>query len=87
LSWTVGSGPIHCSRCCPPPPLSPEQIAQISRILNPLPPAPLPHATVRRCKACNRPSEDGHVCAVADLPKELRAAVEAVLVKERARSS
>ena len=87
LSWTVGSGPIHCSRCCPPPPLSPEQIAQISRILNPLTPAPLPHATVRRCKACNRPSEDGHVCAVADLPKELRAAVEAVLVKERARSS
>ena len=87
LSWTVGSGSIHCSRCCPPPPLSPEQIAQISRILNPPPPAPLPHATVRRCKACNRPTEDGHVCAVADLSKELRAAVEAVLVKERARSS
>jgi hypothetical protein len=87
LSWTVGSGPIHCSRCCPPPPLSPEQIAHISRILNPPPPAPLPHATVRRCKACGKPSEDGHVCAVADLPKELRAAVEAVLVKERARSS
>jgi len=87
LSWTAGGGPIHCSRCCPPPPLSPEQIAHISRILNPPPPAPLPHATVRRCKACSKPSEDGHVCAVADLPKELRAAVEAVLVKERARSS
>jgi hypothetical protein len=86
-SRTVGGGPIHCSRCCPPPPLSPEQIAQISRILNPLPPAPLPHATVRRCKACNKPSEVGHVCDVADLPKELRAAVEAVLVNERARSS
>jgi hypothetical protein len=42
---------------------------------------------VRRCKACNKTSEVGHVCAVADLPKELRAAVEAVLVKERARSS
>jgi hypothetical protein len=87
LSWTAGGGPIHCSRCCPPPPLSPEQIAHISRILNPPSPAPPPHATVRRCKACTKPSEDGHVCAVADLPKELRAAVEAVLVKERARSS
>ena len=87
-SRTVGGGPIHCSRCCPPPPLSPEQIAQISRFVNPPPPsAPLPHATVRRCKACSKPSEVGHVCAVADLPKELRAAVEAVLVKERARSS
>jgi hypothetical protein len=86
LSWTAGGGPIHCSRCCPPPPLSPEQIAQISRILNPPAPAPVPQATVRRCKACSKPSEDGHVCAVADLPKELRAAVEAVLVKERARS-
>jgi hypothetical protein len=85
-SRTVAGGPIHCSRCCPPPPLSPEQIAQISRILNPPPPAPLPHATVRRCKACSKPSEVGHVCEVADLPKELRAAVEAVLVKERARS-
>jgi hypothetical protein len=42
---------------------------------------------VRRCKACNKPSEDGHVCEIADLPKELRAAVQAVLVKERARSS
>ena len=87
FSWTAGGGPIHCSRCCPPPPLSPEQIAHISRILNPLPPAPLPHATVRRCKACSKPSEVGHVCDVADLPKELRDAVEAVLVKERARSS
>jgi|GEM_PF-1440208 broad specificity phosphatase PhoE len=86
-SWTAGGGPIHCSRCCPPPPLSPEQIAQISRILNPPPPAPLPHATVRRCKVCNKPSEGGHVCQIDDLPKELRAAVEAVLVKERARSS
>lgn len=86
-SRTVGGGPIHCSRCCPPPPLSPEQIAQISRILNPPPAAPLPQAIVRRCKACSKPSEDGHVCAVADLPKELRAAVEAVLLKERARSS
>jgi hypothetical protein len=86
-SRTVGGGPIHCSRCCPPPPLSPEQIAQISRILNPPPPAPLPHPSVRRCKACDKPSEDGHVCEVADLPKELRAAVEAVLVKERALSS
>jgi hypothetical protein len=42
---------------------------------------------MRRCKACNKPSEDRHVCEVADLPKELRAAVEAVLMKERARSS
>ena len=86
-SRTVGGGPIHCSRCCPPPPLSPEQIAQISRILNPPPPASPSHATVRRCKACNKPSEGGYVCEVADLPKELRAAVEAVLMKERARSS
>ncbi len=24
-SRTVGGGPIHCSRCCPPPPLSPDR--------------------------------------------------------------
>ena len=86
-SWKGGGGPIHCSRCCPPPPLSPEQIAQISRILNPPLPAPLPHAPVRRCRACNKPSEDGHVCEIADLPKELRATVETVLERERARRS
>jgi hypothetical protein len=86
-SWTAGGGPIHCSRCCPPPPLSPEQIAHINRILNPPPPAPLPHAPVRRCRACNKPSEVGHVCEIVDLPRELRAAVEAVLKKERALGS
>jgi hypothetical protein len=83
-SWTAGGGPIHCRSCCPPPPLSPEQIAQIRRILNPPQPEPLPHAPVRRCHACHRPIEGEHVCDLADLPKEIRTAVEAVIARERA---
>jgi hypothetical protein len=23
-SWTMGDGPLHCDRCCPPPPMSPK---------------------------------------------------------------
>ena len=82
--WTAGGGPVHCSRCCPPPPLSPEQITRIRAILNPPQPAPLPHTAVRRCRVCHRPIEGKHVCELADLPKELRTAVEAVLARERA---
>ena len=86
-SWTAGGGPIHCSRCCPPPPLSPEQIAQISRILNPPTLAPPAMVTMRRCRACGKPIQGEHVCDLADLPKELRALVEAVLDRERAHLS
>jgi hypothetical protein len=86
-SWKSGGGPIHCSRCCPPPPLSPEQIAQISRILNPPPLAPPVAVTMRRCRACNKQIQGEHLCDLADLPKELRALVEAVLDKERAHRS
>lgn len=86
-SWKVGGGPIHCSRCCPPHPLSPEQIMRIQAILNPPPPTPLPSAPVRRCRACHRPIEGEHVCDLADLPKELRTALEAVLARERAHHS
>lgn len=81
--WTVGGGPFHCRRCCAPHPLSPEQIRQLSRILNPPPPAP--EIAVRRCKTCRKPLEGVHVCQLADLPKELRAVVEAVLKQERDR--
>jgi len=86
-SWTAGGGPIHCSRCCPPPPLSPEQIAQISRILRPSAAAPSAVVTMRRCRTCNKPIHGERVCDLADLPKELRALVEAVLDRERAHLS
>jgi hypothetical protein len=86
-SWTAGGGPIHCSRCCPPPPLSPEQIAQISRLLNPPAPAPPAPVRMRRCRACNKPIQGEHACDLADLPKELRALVEAVLESELAHRS
>ena len=28
-SWRIAGGPVHCGFCCPPPPLSPEQIARV----------------------------------------------------------
>jgi hypothetical protein len=31
--WRIAGGPAHCGFCCPPPPLSPEQIARIAAIL------------------------------------------------------
>jgi hypothetical protein len=83
-SWRVDGDPLHCSRCCPPPPLSPEQITRILAILNPPSHATLPHIRVRWCRVCHRPIEGEHVCDLADLPKELRTALEAVPAKERA---
>ncbi len=84
-SWTIGGGPIHCRRCCPPHPLSPEQIERISQILNASPPSSAKEAPVRRCRTCSKPIEGDHVCQLADLPKALRAVVEAVLDRERGR--
>lgn len=83
--WTVGGGPFHCRRCCAPHPLSPEQIRQLGRILNPPPPVPVPEVQVRLCKTCMKPLKGDHVCQLGDLPKDLRAVVEAVLRRERDR--
>jgi hypothetical protein len=83
--WTVGGDPFHCRRCCAPHPLSPEQIRQLGRILNPPPPVPVPDVQVRLCKTCRKPIEGDHVCQLGDLPKDLRAVVEAVLRRERDR--
>ena len=83
--WTVGGGPLHCRRCCAPHPLSPEQIRQISQIMNPPSPPPAPEVQVRLCKTCRKSLEGGHVCQLGDLPKDLRAVVEAVLRRERDR--
>jgi hypothetical protein len=83
--WTVGGGPFHCRRCCAPHPLSPEQIRQISQIMNPPSPPPAPEDQVRLCKTCRKPLEGDHVCQLGDLPKDLRAVVEAVLRRERDR--
>jgi hypothetical protein len=33
----VAGGPLHCGRCCPPPPLSPEVLAKIAVLLRPTP--------------------------------------------------
>lgn len=81
--WTVGYGPSHCRRCCPPHPLSPEQIERINQILNRPTSAPATEVQVRHCKTCLKPIEGHHVCRLADLPKALRAVVEAVLEQER----
>jgi hypothetical protein len=87
-SWTVGGGPAHCRRCCAPHPLSPDQIRQLNRIANPpTPPAPAPEVRVRRCGTCHKPLSADHVCQVDDLPKRLRAVVEAVLAHERERET
>lgn len=83
--WTVGGGPFHCRRCCAPHPLSPEQIRQISQIMNPPSPTRAPEVQVRLCKTCRKPLEGDHVCQLGDLPKDLRAVVEAVLRRERDR--
>lgn len=32
-SWRMAGGPVRCGFCCPPPPLSPEQIARVVEIL------------------------------------------------------
>ena len=83
--WTVGGGSFHCRRCCAPHPLSPEQIRQISQIMNPPSPTHAPGVQVRLCKTCRKPVEGDHVCQLGDLPKDLRAVVEAVLRRERDR--
>jgi hypothetical protein len=85
VRWTVGGGPFHCRRCCAPHPLSPQQIAVISRVVSPPGPAPTPALSVRRCGTCHEPLERDHVCQVENLPKRLRAVVEAVLEQERGR--
>jgi len=86
-SWTVGGGPSHCRWCCAPHPLSPDQIRQLNQIANPpAPPAPAPEVRVRRCGTCQKPLSADHVCQLEDLPKRLRAVVEAVLVQERERA-
>ncbi len=84
-SWTVGGGPSHCRRCCAPHPLSPAQIESINQIMNRPTSAPAKEVLVRRCKTCSKPIEGDHVCQLADLPKALRAVVEAVLDQERGR--
>lgn len=86
-SWTVGGGPAHCRQCCAPHPLSPDQIRQLNQILHPPNPAvPAPEAPVRRCGTCHKPLSGDHLCQLEDLPKRLRAVVEAVLAQERDRS-
>jgi hypothetical protein len=82
-SWTIGGGPSHCRRCCAPHPLSPEQIASINQIMNRPTSALAKEVLVRRCKTCSKPIAGDHVCQLADLPKALRAVVEAVLDQER----
>jgi hypothetical protein len=83
--WTVGGGPFHCRRCCASHPLSPEQIRQISQIMNPPSSPPAPEVQVRLCKTCRKPLEGDHVCQLGDLPNDLRAVVEAVIRRERDR--
>jgi hypothetical protein len=34
-SFCAGSIQVHCGLCCPPPPLSPEQLARIANIIRP----------------------------------------------------
>ena len=89
-SWTVGGGPAHCRRCCAPHPLSPDQIRQLNQIASrshPPAPAPVPEVRVRRCGTCHKPLDPDHVCELEDLPKRLRAVVEAVLAQERERAT
>jgi hypothetical protein len=83
--WTAGGGPLHCSRRCPPPPLSPEQISRLSQIASRQATAPIKEIPIRHCGTCHQPMEDEHVCQLEDLPMKLRAVVEAVLEHERGR--
>jgi hypothetical protein len=85
--WTVGGGPFHCRRCCAPHPLSPEQIRQINQIMNRQTESRGQEKPVRMCGTCHKPIEGNHVCERADLPRRLRAVVEAVLEHERTRAS
>lgn len=85
--WTVGGGPFHCRRCCAPHPLSPEQIRQISLIMNRQTDSPAEEKPLPLCGTCHKPIEANHVCQLADLPKRLRAVVEAVLEYEREKAS
>jgi hypothetical protein len=67
--------------------LSPEQIRQISQIANPpKPQAHAPEVRARHCGTWHKPLDHDHVCQLDDLPKRLRAVVEAVLVQERERA-
>jgi hypothetical protein len=86
-SWTVGGGPAHCRRCCAPHPLSPQQIEALARLWNPPTPAPLKAVPARRCGTCRQPIEGAHVCEIDDLPKALRAVVEAILKQERRKNA
>ncbi len=89
-SWTVGGGPAHCRRCCAPHPLSPDQIRQLSQIAgrsNPPAPGLVPEIRVHRCGTCHKPLDPDHICQLEDLPKRLRAVVEAVLAQERERAT
>jgi hypothetical protein len=85
--WTVGGGPFHCRRCCAPHPLSPEQIRQISQIMNRQTNTAVEEKPVPLCGTCHKPIEANHVCQLADLPRGLRAVVEAVLEQERAQAT
>ncbi|MBI3749067.1 MAG: hypothetical protein HY262_09530 [Chloroflexi bacterium] len=84
-SWTVGGGPAHCRRCCAPHPLSAGQIEQINHILSKPAQAAVNEVARKRCGTCHMPVEGDHVCQLADLPKRLRAVVEAVIERERGR--
>lgn len=81
--WTAGGGPLHCSRCCPPPPLSLQQIERITQILSQPTATSAQEVPVRHCGTCHRAMVGNHVCQLADLPKKLRAVVDAVLEQER----
>jgi hypothetical protein len=37
MHWTVApGGPEHCASCCPPPPMSPETLERVARLLRPV---------------------------------------------------
>jgi hypothetical protein len=84
--FSVGDGPMHCSRCCPPPPLSPLQVATLRRIhatIDARAASPQMHAPppLPRCSTCRQPSQEDHVCEIDDLPPRLQRAVRAIVQK------